>query len=218
MAEYKGRTRRKFEDIWPDDENITQMGSVDTPPSKKPNIDTAAAGNDGGGGISGGPGGRPIPMAMDQHLAQIDRYRVKFAGITYVPTAHNGTTTNNWYRFPWEHYFGVMGDTERIEIAEKWRYWKAIRIKICFKNPKNISEINTTNLTTMPGMDNQSHLFAYRDDLYIAGVYSNPGQLAFGTGGHTINTIRDLVESWGNSGMKRDGSGPASLGGANIPQ
>ena len=87
----------------------------------------SSGGDGGGGGQSGGMGNAaPIPLARDQHSRKVDKFTVKYSGTTYIPSAHNGTKTNIWAQFPWEHYVHAMQPWTARELSEKYQFWKAL--------------------------------------------------------------------------------------------
>lgn len=138
-------------------------------------VDTQNAGGSGGG-IGYGASSMPIPLARDQHQRRTDKYVLKFSGTTWVDAANNGTNNNVWSKFPWEFVNVWMGGVTAQEIRSSHLYWKATHVHVQFKNPQCVQNIgNPTTGVVQSGVNTQAQLFGYLDNMYMAGIDTEPG-------------------------------------------
>lgn len=176
----------------------------DQPPSKRARFDSfethlateRSLDTAGGVGGGGGAGPDPLPIALPQNARGVEKYRLKAAGTTFIRDGQ-GTgidAESAWSRFPWENIQLFIADWTSIELQQRFLYWKATKITICFKNPLCIQEIgNATSGLVTAGQNLHAQLFGYMDDMYLLGV-NNPIKAMVEL------DVNKLVQSWKNNG------------------
>ncbi len=159
---------------------------------------------------SGGTPYQPVPLSAHMGNRKTAHIQIKASGTTFVRAAADGTATNLWSRFPWEHQQFFTRAWEKARIPEEYLFWKCKKAHLQVKNPICIQDVggSESGLATA-GQNLHAQLFGYEDNLYTTGISTDIEQFT------TAGDITNLLESWNQHGFSNAGT-PINLPTTNI--